>query len=428
MASGATFEGNLVLASGGTPKNPVVIRSEGKPAIIVAKTSAAIEVRAGGFEIRDLKLVGDAKVALDHHDGLLLNALGNQRLTHVEVERLDISGFGGAGIAMSAPEGSLNGFDDVKISHSTVHGNYGTGIVTGDGVSAAAKGFAHRGLVITDCNVSDNLGGNGVILSGVDGATVEYCVATGNRGPEGALGMWAWCAKNVTFRYNIANGTRGKGDGGGYDLDGGCVDCVIEHCLSFDNDGPGYMHCDFPEAPRTHNNVIRDSISIDDGRKAVGEPSGFGFVVWGTGLYDCTVERNLAVLTKDDPEKRENGVLFATFIRMDKLRLSAQRLQGAIFKNNVVEIEGEGASFFRSNFPSKEQGQYSFRGNDYRSKITPPFIEGPNGEHRFATVAQWRAATGDTLEDMHKARSIALDRYQKLKPRDLPKFFKRLGR
>ncbi|CAN5479762.1 hypothetical protein BH11ARM2_BH11ARM2_39020 [soil metagenome] len=421
LAGGETFEGNLVLA------HPVVVRSSGNPATIHAASGPGITIKAGGIEVRGLVLKGET-AGKKGGDGILLAAPAAKRSPHVRIERVDISGFNGAGISMTGERGSLNGFDDVRIAHAKIHGNQDTGIITADGVAADNKGFAHRGLVITDCDVSDNLGGNGIILSGVDGATVEFTRAANNRSPKQGLGMWAWCAKRVTFRYCIASGTRATGDGGGFDLDGGTVDCVVDHCLSFDNDGCGYMHCDFPSAPRTQRNVMRDSISLNDGRLSKGDASGFGFVVWGSGLYDCRIERNLVIATVDGSKESGNGLLFATFIRDDKEPLAAQRLEGALFLNNQVVLNGKGPALVQDNFPPDVKREVTYQGNLYKSSATPVFVMGPKGEKRIESVEVWRTATGDKPGPVVAKTIPTMEEVSKLSPRDLPAFFKRLGR
>ncbi len=426
LAGGNSFVGSLKITRGGTKEKPLVITSDGTIATIISPNASAITIETGGIEIRNLALVGKASQAKEKHDGIRLIAPKSEPADYVRIENIEVSGFGGSGIVMTSEKGNRNGFRDVKISKARVHGNFGTGILTEDGVAFDLGVYAHHRLLITDCDVFDNLGGNGIIISGVEDGVIEYCRSTGNRSTEGALGMWAWCAKNIVFRYNIANGTRGKGDGGGYDLDGGTIDCVVDHCLSFDNDGPGYMHCDFPSAPKTQRNVIRRSVSIDDGRKAKGEPYGFGYVVWGTGLYDCRIEKNLAVVTKDDTLNRENGALFATFIRMEEVPLEKQRLDGAQFVGNSVQISGKGVSYVRNNFPNRFPNDVVFRGNSYRSTLQPTFIEGAKGEKVYKTLADWQNGTGNDVKSPAKA-DAKLGNFQALRPRDLPEWFRKLG-
>ncbi|HWD38080.1 MAG TPA: right-handed parallel beta-helix repeat-containing protein [Fimbriimonas sp.] len=424
LRSGAVFAGTLTLSKGGTRSRPVIIRSVGKPATIESPKASAITLRCGGIVVENLLLRGRAHGKIGGHHGVFLLGRPGKQANAVLIDKLDISGFGSDGIAMATPKGGLGGFDRVRIRHVHVHGNFGAGITTEDGISYAGKGYSHHDLRISDCDLSGNYDGTGMVLSGVDGATVEFCRATNNVGKAGALGMWAWCARNVTFRYCIAGGTRGKSDSGGFDLDGGSVACTVEHCLSFDNDGPGYMHCDYPFAPRTHDNVMRDSVSVNDGRRPGGNAVGFGFVVWGSGLYHCSIKRNLAVCTEDGPRGNSNGLLFATFIRDDKEPLPAQRLEAGLFQDNVVEIAGTSAVFMADNFAQNEQ--IRFVGNSFRSKLNPPFVE---GQHAFKSVEEWHKATGkETGKPTTLTGASALGDYRNLRPRDLPRFFRRLGR
>lgn len=67
-------------------------------------------------------------------------------------------------------------------------------------------------------------------------------------------------------------------DGGGFDIDGGSSDVVIEHCLSFGNAGPGYLVCQFGGDVRpTANNTIRYSVSLNDTRASSNGASGLNF-------------------------------------------------------------------------------------------------------------------------------------------------------
>ncbi len=418
LALSGTLEGSLDL------KRPIAVRG---PATIVAKDAPAIAIRSGGVDIRDLTLRGGDVAKRDNHVGLLLAAPKGRRSVHVRVDRVDVSGFGDAGISMTAEKGSPDGFDDVRISNATVHGVYGTGIIAAGDNALDSKGktYPHHGLTLVDCDVSHNFDGNGIILSGVDGATVEFCRSSDNRNEGGGgLGMWAWCARRVVFRNCIANGIRSKGDGGGYDLDGGTVDCVVERCLSYDNVGPGGMHCDFPSAPRTHNNAFRDCVSVDDGRKKGGNSVGFGYVVWGSGLYDCTIERNLVVLTNPDPQNADDGALFAAFTRDDKEPLEAQRLEGATFRGNVVQAPKGGTAFVRDDFPPNVEKEIRYDGNAYLGGAA--FLLGPpKTVVRYETPAEWRALA---KADAVGGKPVVLGDYRSLKPRDLPGWFKRLGR
>lgn len=417
LESGATFEGNLEFRRGGSPTSPIIVRSKGKPATIDAKSGPGIAIRTGGIEVRNLRLTGGASSAAKGHVGVLLDAPGDRQCKYVKLEGLEVSNFGAEGISISAPERKAFGFSDVTILKARVHDNYGTGIYSGDGISfnSGNKVFAHRNVVLRDCDVSDNRDGNGIILSGIEGGLVEFCRADSNRGPKGALGMWCWCAKDITFRYCIASRTRGVTDAGGYDIDGGSVGCVIENCLSWDNDGPGGMHCDFPDAPRTQRNAFRNCVSIDDGRKAKGAPCGFGFVVWGSGLYDCTIERTLTVLTKPDQLNRKNGGAFAVLIRLDRVPLTAQPLEGAVFRRNTVEIAAPGYAYLWNDFPAEAKCDLRFEGNVLRGATTTPLIAGGRDQ-----------ASGFTGSPIQPSKGLpkSLRGFQDLRPRDLPTVFR----
>lgn len=129
------------------------------------------------------------------------------------------------------------------------------------------------GFHIAHCLVHD-IGGDGIVpFCGRDGV-VEYCtafrtglgVAPDNHSP---VAIWFAWARNCIIQYCEAydNRTGGRGaDGGGFDLDGGCADCVLQYNYSHDNEGAGYLICSWdPTQWPCTGAVCRFNVSINDG-------------------------------------------------------------------------------------------------------------------------------------------------------------------
>lgn len=427
LAAGATFDGHLEIAPKvADPARPIVVRSaEGAPATIVSPDAPGLTIVGGGVEARDLKIRGAATAKKEGHHGVSLVAPGGRTCRHVRLERIEISDFGDDGVSVSGGQAPGEGFVDLRLSRVTARHNWSSGIAIGDGLAWRDGGYAHRDVRLTDCEATDNQGGTGIVVSGIDGGTVEYCRADRNVGNGGGVGIWAWCARRVTFRNCIASRTRSAGgDGGGFDLDGGSVECVVERCLAYDNDGPGYMHCDYPAAPKTHANTIRDSVSLDDGRKAKGDSIGFGFVTWGSGLDDCVIERNRAICTLDDPHSRENGLLFVAYLPGSGKAGENQHVRGCVFRDNIVEAAGTGIAFVRQSSPDGALGEVTFQGNAYRAPGPRGFLR---GSQRMASLDQWRAATGDgSATPRAVLTNVRGGDLRTLRPRDLPGALRRV--
>ncbi|MHB8637216.1 MAG: right-handed parallel beta-helix repeat-containing protein [Fimbriimonadaceae bacterium] len=436
LQSGVEFKGNLALnaTEAGTPSNPIVICSSGRErATIVSPEHPAISAAAGGIEIRDLVLKGEATQKAKGHYGIALMASGadGEKYRHVRIQNVDVSEFGDAGVAIGSLNATRTGFEDVRITHVAAHHNFGNGITTWDDAGDRARGYAHKNVYVGDCDVSENLAGSGLVISGVDGGLVEYCRASGNAGPHGGVGIWAYTTRNVKFQFCIAEGTRSAGgDGGGFDLDGGCVDCAVENCLAYENAGPGYMHCDYPGAPPTFGNVMRHCISINDGRKEKGDNIGFGFVTWGSGLDKCNIVDNLAVVTDGDPHKRGEAAFFVTYILGSQAAMDKPHVQGCCFRDNLALISGAGVAFVGVAAQVQTPSDVLFEGNWYAADggAAPDF---GHGTTRYATLDEWRAATGQETKDgastarTDRPRLQPIDRkdYRLAEPRRLPGFF-----
>lgn len=86
---------------------------------------------------------------------------------------------------------------------------------------------------------------SGIIVSATDGAVIEFCHPHHNGGINsqnsgGPVGIWAWQSNDVVMQFNIShhNRTGGGADGGGFDLDGGITDSVMQMHSGFGRGRP----------------------------------------------------------------------------------------------------------------------------------------------------------------------------------------------
>lgn len=405
LTQGQEFQGSIFLSavSGGTPQKPIVIRGSGaQRATIIASGSPAIEARAGAIEIRDL-ILKHPPLASPPQKGKQISGLrfyteDTQGTVHkhVRIERVTVTGFSGDGVNIGSGHDSQPGFEDVLLSHvdASENGDNGAYFYGKRDREKPKVFYPHRNIRIADCTFSRNASGTGMVLSGVQDAVVEYCLASKNNGAGGGVGLWAYDSLRVRFHHCIVEGTQTRGkDGGGFDLDGGCIDCVIESCLAYHNEGPGFMHCDYPTAGQTHGNVIRGCISINDGRKTDQTPAfGFGFVAWGSGLDNCLLERNLVIVTRSFTGKEAEGALFVNRIPGYGGKGDDMYIKGCVAKSNIVMVSGAGVPLFTSNLPTLAREQVQLDGNHYIAKNIPTLFT--DGEKRYLSLAKWRAATG----------------------------------
>jgi hypothetical protein len=288
--AGFVYTGNLRFDArdAGIQAAPIRIGSFGRGrATIEAGTGTALELsNTSGFEVEDLNLHGDwDPLAQDGNSGEGLVAInrmgGGRRLQYLRFRRLDVSGFKTTGIALRAQpsdDSKGGGYDDVEITDCSVHDNADFGVIS-DGPFSDVAGYSHRALVVKRLRVFSNRGlknkgahtGSGIMLADVDGALIEDSVAHDNgefndHSGGGGFGIWAWDSTHVVIRNNesYANKT-GTADGGGFDLDGGVTQSVMEYNYSHDNQGTGYGAFQFMYARPYSGNTIRYNISQNDG-------------------------------------------------------------------------------------------------------------------------------------------------------------------
>lgn len=282
---GGVFKGNLYFkqAEALSGSDPLVISSYGTGrAIIEAGNNYGLYVHnRANFSISNLHIKGSGPDQNKNHGILFYNELpGDVKLKNVLIDQVEVEGFRKSGITIGASKGN-SGYSNVRITNAVVHNIGSEGINVWGYFDQQKTGYAHNQVYVGYCYVYDVKGlslpdkhsGSGIILSDVDDGTIEHSVVhssgSGNTHCGGPVGIWAWDANNIKIQFNEAyNISAGSGcDGGGFDLDGGVTNSVMQYNYSHDNDGAGFLIAQFEWARPMHNNTIRFNISENDGRK-----------------------------------------------------------------------------------------------------------------------------------------------------------------
>ncbi len=403
---GQTFDGNLALdeRAQSDPEHPITMCSFGPGrARIHAGLGTGIAVRnLGGIVLHDLTLVGDDASRNQGFGILVVNERGANRLHFIRIENVEASGFHWAGIyvggvptilhGFKAPPGSRFGFRNVAISHSIVHHNMYCGILVSGSWTQVPGGYANEDVTIRDCLAHDNWGdpdylkhhsGDGILLDDTDGGLIERCTACRNGGANGSrksgpVGIWADASNRITIRFceSYANRTAGEKDGGGFDLDGGVSNSLVQYNYSHDNDGPGFLVWNYSYAahPLT-NNVIRYNLSENDGRSH--HCGGIEIGTTGGAVRNIEAYNNTVIMTK-----HSNIVPSAVWIT------GSSDNENIHFRNNLLMTDGEAPLVEVEN----NQTGVVFQGNAYwcRGRSFLALY----GSTKYPRLSTWRAQTG----------------------------------
>ena len=279
------------------PASPITVGSYGRGrAVIRAGRGTGVRVEdLGGVVIRDLLVVGDG---LDVNEGfgvLVLHRRPDEaRLECVRIEDVEARGFRWAGLYVGGVPDGLPGF----------HAGWGAALASATSRSADARHARtsttastsmgreeprRRPTTPTETSSSPIASPPTTPATRTTRRTTAATVSSwttptapslrlrcprqrrGQRRPDGRAGRdLDLRLERLTIQSceSYGNRTGGAADGGGFDLDGGVTNSVIQYCYSHDNDGPGFMAWNYAGAPhRLAGNVIRYNISAGDARK-----------------------------------------------------------------------------------------------------------------------------------------------------------------
>ncbi|MFI1445088.1 right-handed parallel beta-helix repeat-containing protein [Streptomyces fructofermentans] len=389
LKGGERFTGRLAIGApdAGDARRPVVIDSYGSGrATIAARGTTGISVyNTAGVEIRNLKVVGDAKTH-DNKDGIRFfsDLKGGRRLAHVRISGVDVSRFQ-HGIRIGAAR-AASGFRHIRITDSAVHGNKDAGLTTyGPRFDADEPSYAHEDLLINrvrayrnpgDPSADDRNTGSGIILGSLRRATVQRSLSYDNgsrsssRALEGPEGIWTYDSTRVTIQHNksFRNRTGSEVDGGGFGLDNNVSSSVLQYNLSYGNDGAGFLVYSGDPTNAHKDNVVRFNYSWDDARRL---PWYGGIVAYGTRMRNVDIYHNTVMLRSSGPE------------RPPALRLR-DGLRGVSIRNNIFVTDG--APVVDSD-TAYTRDRVRLQGNDYFSTNEWALHW---GDLRYDNLASWR--------------------------------------
>jgi hypothetical protein len=394
---GQTFVGNLLLDSedAGTATRPVQVGSYGTGrARISAGLGRGVRIyNAGGIEVSRLLVRGAGRAAGNVVSGVeIYTDRGDAtKFEHVRLANVEVSGFGVAGVRLAAapPDDTKSGFRDVRITGVVAHHNAHAGIESYGSVSSSASSWSHENVYVGSCRTYNNMGirnkgsnsGSGVVLGDVNGATIERCVAYNNGANNnysggGPIGIWAWDSNRVTVQHNESyNNKTSTVDGGGFDLDGGVTNSVMQYNYSHNNAGAGYFLAQYSGARTFANNIVRYNISENDARKGSYGAIHFWNEKGSKGIKNIEVYNN-TVYVSPQAGAAPKGVRFDSATTNVHLRNNIFVSTGGVPLVDLVA----------------GQSGLHFQGNDYWSSGGSFKVR--HSSTTYTSLNSWRSATG----------------------------------
>jgi hypothetical protein len=372
LGSGQAFEGPLTLNEGqsGAAEAPIVLAATGrKPAAIDGGAGDALTLTGCRYvRVSNLRLVGCGRGKGSNGAGLRMHAT-----TGVELDRLEVSGFRLGGVVMGADR-------DARLTRVRAHDNGYAGICSNAGWDGVPRS---SNLVIAHCQVLNNPGdpknlsnhsGNGIVIGGADGCLIEYCEAAYNgwdmpREGNGPVGIWGYNCDRLTIQHCISHHNQSPGeDGGGFDLDGGITNSYLQYNVSYDNQGPGILLCEFGAGRPWQNNVVRYNLSVNDGLRNY--HSGIGLWLGYPGMRDCLIHNNTVINATHGISTRGD-------------------VPDMVYRNNVFLVGGDvlEGDFSHSRF---ERNLY------WRTGVG---VFHRDGDRVHSSLAEWARATGQEMAD-----------------------------
>lgn len=398
---GQSFVGNLYLspAEQGTATAPITIGSYGndKATLLAGNGAGIYAYDSAGTVIRDLNITGSGPDTNTDNGIVFYSDLpGAKFLNNIQIINDNITGFQKGGVTIGAYNSTFNnGYNNILISgvHAWNDGDHG--IKLWGNWDWFKSYMTNNNVLIKDCVVNGNLGlksatnntGNGIVLGQTNHAVIENSVAYDNgindiSNSGGPAGIWAWDSNDIVIKDNVShdNHTSNGADGDGFDLDGGVTNSILENNVAYNNDGAGYLLCQFYAAGPWSNNIVRDNVSTNDGRKN-NYSSLQVFAPWGMDLNSAQVYDNKFEMSPNAGESTSVVWLYMTQGTVENFK----------FHDNEF-ISNKGVPLVTTVNSTTQVTGFTFTDNKYKAK-QGAFLINWNGT-TYNSINAWHTATG----------------------------------
>ncbi|MPV48488.1 hypothetical protein GCG21_00375 [Pseudactinotalea sp. HY160] len=181
----------------------------------------------------------------------------------------------------------------------------------------SAPWFPHTDVLVAG-NTLTNVGGDGIVITGTIGATVEHNLLDGfnRRSRSYNAGIWTANSERVLMQYNEASHGEGLLDSQAFDIDHATRDVVVRYNLSHDNDGGFLLTC--PDAWGTYDFRVYGNISINDGARTFQHGCGNG-PIYGGKIFNNTfyVDDVAATIWSDNGIRPDVEIFNNIFVATD---------------------------------------------------------------------------------------------------------------
>lgn len=309
LMAGSVWRETLLLTHSGAPGAPITVARGGegpRPRIEIGGASEnAVEIRnADNIVLSGLELTNSGPGPAVMRRGVFVNAVDHGVASNIVLRDLyirDISGTNArkdnGGIVFSALGPTVpTRFEGITIERNVIWRVDRSGIAGISDQVNVARWFPSRFVVIRD-NVLEDIGGDGIVPRGTDGALVEHNIVrhAAARAPGHNVAIWQWSTDNTLIQLNEAAFTNGILDGQGFDSDFNSRNTTFLYNFSHDNEGGFLLICtpvvrDPAENIGNTGTLARHNVSYNDHER----------IFQIAGASDALIEGNVVHAGRED--------------------------------------------------------------------------------------------------------------------------------